>query len=50
MNVFGNGQVCITKQGNLKIGQITCQRKGGDSGRDTAKMLQFKINPANLIK
>lgn len=25
------------------------QRKGGDGGRETAKMLQFKINPALLI-
>ena len=25
------------------------QRKGGDNGRDTAKMLQFKINPAELF-
>ena len=24
-------------------------RKGGDGGRDTAKMLQFKINPALLF-
>jgi len=25
------------------------QRKGGDSGRKTAQMLQFKINPAELF-
>ena len=25
------------------------QRKGGDAGRDTAKMLQFKINPVELF-
>jgi hypothetical protein len=25
------------------------QRKGGDGGRDTAKMLQFKINPSELF-
>jgi hypothetical protein len=43
---FGDGPVVITKQGNLKIGRITMQRKGGDGGRETAKMLQFKINPA----
>ena len=40
----------ITKQGNLKIGRITMQRKGGDGGRETAKMLQFKINPALLLE
>lgn len=43
---FGDGPVEITRAGNLKIGRITMQRKGGDGGRDTAKMLQFKINPA----
>ncbi len=26
------------------------QRKGGDAGRETANMLQFKINPAELIE
>jgi R.HinP1I restriction endonuclease len=26
------------------------QRKGGDGGRETARMLQFKINPALLFK
>jgi hypothetical protein len=25
------------------------QRKGGDNGRDTARMLQFKINPVLLF-
>lgn len=25
------------------------QRKGGDGGRKTAQMLQFKINPAELF-
>ncbi|MCK4663492.1 MAG: hypothetical protein KAT68_11545 [Bacteroidales bacterium] len=49
-NHFGNGKVLITKQGNIKIGNITMQRKGGDGGRETAKMLQFKINPAELFE
>ncbi len=49
LNYFGNGTIEITKQGNFKIGRITMQRKGGDNGRDTAKMLQFKINPAELF-
>jgi len=39
INHFGNGDVIITKQGNIKIGNITMQRKGGDGGRNTAKML-----------
>ena len=49
INHFGNGEVIITKQGNIKIGNITMQRKGGDGGRKTAQMLQFKINPAELF-
>jgi len=49
MNYYGNGDVEITKRGTFKIGRITMQRKGGDGGRDTAKMLQFKINPAELF-
>lgn len=49
LNFFGNGEIEITTRGNFKIGRITMQRKGGDGGRDTAKMLQFKINPAELF-
>ena len=49
LNHFGNGIIKITKQGNFKIGKITMQRKGGDNGRNTANMLQFKINPAELF-
>lgn len=46
---FGDGPVVITRNGNLRIGRITMQRKGGDGGRETAKMLQFKINPVQLF-
>jgi len=46
---YREGPVTITSGGNLKIGRITMQRKGGDGGRETAKMLQFKINPALLL-
>ena len=49
LNFFGNGKVEITKRGNFKIGKITMQRKGGDGGRKTSQMLQFKINPAELF-
>ncbi len=49
LNLFGNGEVCLTKQGSIKIGNITVQRKGGDAGRKTAQMLQFKINPCLLF-
>lgn len=46
---FSEGEVEMTRAGNLKIGRITMQRKGGDGGRETANMLQFKINPASLV-
>ncbi len=49
MNVFADGPVRITNQGSLKIGKITMQRKGGDAGRDSAKMLQFKITHVELF-
>ena len=50
IDYFGGGKVEITSRGSLKIGRITMQRKGGDGGRETAKMLQFKINPALLFE
>ncbi len=49
LNMFGGGEVRITNRGSLKIGKITMQRKGGDGGRETSKMLQFKINPKELF-
>lgn len=50
MNIFGKGDVNITALGSLKIGTVTMQRKGGDGGRDTANMLQFKVNPVILFE
>lgn len=50
MNFFGNGSVEISPRGSIKIGRITIQRKGGDNGRETANMLQFKINPTELFQ
>jgi len=50
MNVFGAGDIRITREGSLKIGKIGMQRKGGDGGRESAKMLQFKINPIELFE
>jgi hypothetical protein len=49
LNFFGNEDIVITERGNFRIGKITMQRKGGDGGRITARMLQFKINPAELF-
>ena len=39
----------MTPRGSLKIGRITVQRKGGDNGRKTANMLQFKIDPTEIF-
>ena len=49
INFYGNGEVRIARGGSIKIGRITMQRKGGDGGRPTAQMLQFKINPAEIV-
>ena len=49
MNHFSNGKIVISNRGTIKIGRITMQKKGGDRGRKTAQMLQFKINPAELF-
>lgn len=49
INYYGEGEVEISPRGSLKIGRVTMQRKGGDAGRESAKMLQFKINPVELF-
>lgn len=49
INHFSNGDVVISPKGSLRIGRIGMQRKGGDAGRDTANMLQFKMNPVELF-
>jgi len=49
LNYFGGGDVQVSPKGSIYIGKITIQRKGGDGGRPTANMLQFKINPAELF-
>ena len=50
MNFYGNGPVRITRDGSLRIGRIGMQRKGGDNGRPSAAMLQFKIDPCEIVK
>ncbi|ANE35097.1 type II restriction endonuclease [Campylobacter hyointestinalis] len=47
---FYSGNVTISPLGSLKIGKITMQRKGGDNGRKSAQMLQFKLNPCELFE
>lgn len=49
MDYYGGGDVELTSRGNVKIGRITMQRKGGDGGRASANMLQFKANPLGLF-
>ena len=44
-----SGDISITKRGNLKLGKITVQRKGGNSGGVTAQMLQFKFSPKDIL-
>lgn len=50
MNFFGGGKIEYTNRGSIKIGRITVQRKGGDGGRPSANMLQFKIDPSELCR
>lgn len=50
MNYYSSGDIGISSNGNVHIGKITVQRKGGDAGRETAKMLQFKLDPTELFK
>ena len=44
-----DGDVKVSPRGSLYIGKITMQRKGGDGGRPSANMLQFKINPIDIL-
>ena len=46
---YSIGDVCISPRGSLYIGKVTMQRKGGDGGRKTANMLQFKLDPTELF-
>ena len=50
LNTFGDGEVELSPRGSLSIGRITLQRKGGDDGRKTGNMLQFKIRPCDLFR
>ena len=49
INHYSSGDVFIKPRGSLQIGRIGMQRKGGDGGRKTAQMLQFKIDPTELF-
>ena len=47
---YSSGNVRISPKGSIYIGNVTMQRKGGDGGRETAKMLQFKLDPTQLFE
>lgn len=46
---YSSGNVHMSPRGSICIGRITMQRKGGDGGRITANMLQFKLDPTELF-
>lgn len=46
---YGDGVVCMSPRGSINLGRVGIQRKGGDNGRETANMLQFKIDPTELF-
>ncbi|WP_386686688.1 type II restriction endonuclease [Lonepinella sp. MS14437] len=46
---YGSGEIEVSPKGSIKIGRVTMQRKGGDGGRATANMLQFKVDPTELF-
>lgn len=46
---YSMGEVCMSQKGSICIGRVTVQRKGGDGGRPTANMLQFKLDPTELF-
>ena len=46
---YARGEIKVSPKGSITFGNILVQRKGGDGGRDTAKMLQFKLDPTTLF-
>ena len=49
LQYYSEGEVRVSPRGSVYIGRVTMQRKGGDGGRDTANMLQFKLDPTQLF-
>jgi len=49
IDYYSQGGISISSKGVIKIGKITLQRKGGDAGRKTAQMLQFKFSPNDVL-
>ncbi len=44
-----SGGAYITQNGVIRLGRLTIQRKGGDNGRKSAQMLQFKFSPKDMF-
>ena len=49
MNYYGNGNIQVSPRWSIRIGKITVQRKWWDGWRITANMLQFKIDPTEMM-
>lgn len=47
---YAVGEVKVSPKGSITLGSVLIQRKGGDGGRETAKMLQFKLDPTSLFE
>lgn len=50
LNHYGFGEITISPRGSIQFARILIQRKGGDGGAETAKMLQFKLDPTELFE
>jgi hypothetical protein len=52
LTIYANGDVRVTRQGNLQLGKVVLQRKGGNHKTNSgwedkvASQLQFKIKPS----
>ena len=49
MNIYWNWEVVLSPRGSIKMWNITIQRKWWDNWRETANMLQFKMDPTLLF-
>lgn len=50
INFYCQGKTKMSKQGSIKFGKITIQRKGGDNGSKSGDYLQFKLDPLLLMR
>lgn len=50
LNFYWNWEVALTPRWSIKIWNVTVQRKWWDNWRETANMLQFKMDPTMLFE